>query len=470
MKVKQWRFTTVSAIEFGAAILLGLIALGIGWSAYLDTRLYFNFRTGMRNFGSREWGKALEKFDNAIRFRPSYRYSHEFQAMINTYQDQLDLAEQTYTEYLERFRNPVPARIGLAVVAMKRYDATKNRDYLKTAVEHLEAAKAMDSKCAEVPICFAHIALLEGKMEDARRCLDEVDRDKLLPTLDGMVDYHIARGVIAYAKGTPDAGATASREFRRAWHLAPERIIPLANFTYMQGKTLSEGKLIDEFEEQRLNMMAEDIKYTYEMDMERNIALRGALYSFWIGWGLNHYNSRRDVRLASDRLDHAYMLDPKRPDAVLWKASLHMKESKIQDVRDDKRKEHMHEAFKYFHSVTEGQVSKQWVPDITPELMSTCLNNEAVLTVRTAWDVDRGPDSMSLKEASKKLQEALKSAPNDHLLLRNLAVVFDKQRDSENAIFYYRKSLSVKPEQPDLEQRIEELQLPPETPPEEPPK
>ncbi len=466
MKVKQWRFTTVSAIEFGAAIFLALVALIIGCTAYYDMRLYFSFRAGMRHFGSREWGKAQQSFQDARRFSPSYPYSTEFLAMIITYLGELDEAEKLYNEYLSKFKKPLPAHVGLAVIAMKRYDqgGRKDKALLEEAVQHLDEARKIAPKCAEIPIVFAQIGLLQGKNDEARRYLEEVESEKLLPTLDGLVDYYTARGIIAYAKGTPEGSSAAAKEFRKAWHVAPERILPLANFAYMEGKRLADPSLplgeIEDVKMARLALLIEDTRYIYELDMERNVALKDALYCIRIGWGLAYYNKRRTVAEAEDKFNHAYMGDPKRPDAALWKAHLNLLESKMPDVRDDRKIAHMHEARKNYHEVVEGQVNRKWIPDISAQLMSTSNNNIAVLDIKTAGEILKSHAHITCKNAADKLKESLKLEPNDWRVLRNLGVVYDLWDDNENAILYYKRSLDQKADQKDVEEKIQKLQNP----------
>lgn len=465
MRVRQWRFTTISAIELGAAIFLTLVALIIGYTAYCDMRLYFSFRAGMRQFGSREWGKAQQSFQDARKFDPDYPYSIEFLAMIMTYMGELDEAEKLYNEYLSKFKKPLPAHIGLAVIAMKRYDAggQKDKALLEEAVRHLEEARKISPKCAEIPINFAQIALLQGKREEARRYLDEVERERMLPTLDGLVDYYTMRGVLAYAKGTPEGSAMAAREFRKAWHVAPERVIPLANFAFMEGKRLADpataSDILDDSKVGRLREMITNMQYIYDLDRERNAALRDALYCIRIGWALAYYNKRRNVMEAEDKLNYAIMNDPRRPEAILWKAHLHLLESKMPDVREDRKIFHMHEARKNYHEVIEGHVDRRWIPDVSATLLATCNNNVAVLDMRTAGDTIKSSRHIVCKSAAAKLKDALKLEPNNPILLRNLAIVYDWWLDRENALLHYRKSLALKPDQKDVEERIKMLEM-----------
>ncbi len=453
---RKWVFTNVAIGELIAVAVLGLISLFLAVSVYYDIRFYISYHRALTSYSSGRLDLAQNQIESALSFRRDFAPARELQAKILVDSVSLDVksgqalaqAEEVLKNSVDRRARPTSStHLTRAAIHLKRYDlsvAGRSPDpaELKLAVEEVEAATGIDSNNVDALIVQAHLGMRRGDFATAERMIAQVDkqireasRDSELPSIDALVDYYMARTVLAYRK--KDAAA-ARDEALRVLVLRPEWEVPLANVAFLEAWRLIEVKI------PRDDLLAREMVYqdmiqrltnAFERDPVGNKFAMDAAFSLSQSYGLALLNLG-DEGSSTHHLRVAQNFDPRRPTTwinmiVAYSNLANRPEapaSEAQRLRD-------------FSRMMYAELARL---DPPLKIKVLCLNNIGVVHLLSGMKAD------GLESLKRGLDLAEQNNLPCPIIHRNLAVYYAEATDWEAAKLHATKSLAQNPDQADF--------------------
>ncbi|MBI3098025.1 MAG: tetratricopeptide repeat protein [Planctomycetes bacterium] len=443
---KNIRFTRLSATELGVAGVLALLGLGILWSAYKDFLVFYHFGDALVYYGSNKEALVVDRCEKAMASRPGYRFPFEMWAKIKVDNDDFDGAEKVYKRLTETYGietapDIATAHLGLGVIALRRFDKSKDAKLLDQARAAFEAAERAKPAPAEVAIFRGHADLRQGRVDAAAKQFDLAKQAQSIPTIDGLVDLYTGLGVLSYRK---QKYTEARDHFRRAYELKPDRPLPLANTVYLEAQFYSSDQVKKEhLEDEALRLIdgsdgiLQEMKHRMSIDPDRNEIFRLARFSLLTALAsafIRHGNFQK----AEFKLEEAESEERvPREFAFLLRADLALAASRREGRQDfEKVGDWTKASDAYEKALKLDWDVKYWGKDALTPTKVAVLNNLAVLAV---WR----NDPQLKQKAIEALDRALKLAPKDPVLLRNRAVVNHLLKQYEEAVKDYTRCKEV---------------------------
>jgi tetratricopeptide (TPR) repeat protein len=456
MKAKT-RFTTISMAELAGAIVLALVAVFLTLSAIKDFRLRYNMRKGLIFYGSGQTGsgQAVDCFEACVKVRPENPYPWVMLGKLYT-DSKAERAEIVYKSAIEKSKDRsvlAASYVGLGVYSMKRADETGDMGMVEQAKGYFQKVIGqVDPDCAEAYIGMGH-AFLRAKpnpdIANAKKYFAMFEsRQGLSPTLDGLIDYHIGRGVVYAAEADYEK---AKVQFQKAYALGPTWKITLANVAYMEARNLSDPTLDTE---KYLKQHADEIekflrklREIWNYDRKEYVLLEEAMYSlntaYATAWS-RHPMPRKDKM--EDFNKEAQYLRGDNPAAYLNLAAACIRILKKNPTADE----------------TEKMNLKMKARDNLDEAFRKCRLTDAqkliVLNDKAVIELERGA-FVAPDQALGWLEEAAKIAPKDYYVRRNLAIGCSIAKLMDKADDNYRIAIGILESTPPKTMSREEVRM-----------
>ncbi|HLY08935.1 MAG TPA: hypothetical protein VKW04_06435 [Planctomycetota bacterium] len=438
----KMEWTPAVIIQLSVAGILLILAFLFGWLAFANWRFKANLVEGYQEVDRGRALSAKAPLEAALSWRPEDTGARELLAKLLCDEDKLDAAELQYQRLKAQGYNAPQVNVGLGVIALKKVESVEK----PKAVEALVAEAAADFKLApgtpEAEIGLGHCELvLARKLNDPahyakaqaifakiKAVMDQKREIRALITRDGLVDYYMGLGKALAGSEKFDEGARDA--FRACFQYLPTSVsvLPMANVLALEAR--------------RFATFSDGIDALMKLQPDIN-ALRNQARLIWSG--LTRNPAERD-RLRDPWLMYSLAL------AQAWGRAGNVNEMQaiVRDLASVAGFESRLEPF-----ILEAMVRTELAtsPDPTPsaqeslcakaqqtynELLQRLPSDEANRERRVraynnlgwmlAFRGGYASSEASYQQALQKLNEALRLAPDDYLVNRNMAIVLQRFR------------------------------------------
>ncbi len=448
-KVGKWIFTPISIAELCGVLVLSIMGISFGVSAYRDFKLKYNFDKAIIFYSSNQSGNASDRLAGAMSARTAeeWPYPHLLQAKVNVNEGKLEEAQGEF----EKLKSVKPGEhgwskahqasvyVGLGCIALRRYDDGLEKQkpvpkLLDDAKAAFKEAQSIDDKCLEAGIGLAHVALRAGwdptkAMISKESCdlaqgeLKKVDAANLTPTIDGLVDKYMAQGRIAYERQDYSG---AELEFRRAFQLQPSWKAPFANVAFMMARyfTVSGVSRLDEMAAKQMEYdeFVQRLESLYNSDTERYAIFKEAMFSFFNSMGYAFCKGyRNDV--GTTYLDRAGAIDNTRPTIAINKADIFYYYSESAKYNEQEQLQYANAARgEWLRAAEQCRGTQQ------PRKRMICLYNRAMILY------NKNPaDETYRSNAQQDLKDLAREFPGEPLILRGQAAIHRRKGEITEA-------------------------------------
>lgn len=449
------RFNTLSTCELVGIVVFTVLAIVFGISAYKRMMVNINYNDALMRYGSRDQGAAVEKLIFAVDMYPSYPYPRELLAKIYVDANNFELAERHY-EALEQWTKgkSISPFIGRAVIRIRKADRQTDENLkaqlLAEARELYERALQIAPESPEAQIGLGFIALRKKEFSSAKVFFENAYKSNMPLSVDGLVDLHLGRGFYYYKGPARDPSAALS-EIRKAFQLRPTWKSTLLNIGCLYADLLIDPDLTREAFDSHLReieLYKQNISQLVLDLSERQVVNEFlAILNNALGIAYTRFKEWERARDSFDRaiskVKEIHMFpegrmqsDPSAP--FINKANLWMERSRDKLISPIERES--------FHSKASSCLDEalKFVRD--EKLRYILLNNVAVIEHK-----------YNPEKAVRYLNEAISLDDSNYLAYKNLGIVQDINRRPVDAITNYKKSLLIKPDQPDIVRRVNDL-------------
>lgn len=300
MRIGRHKFTKMSGVEVGAAVVLALGALWFGIGAWSDYSLYGRFNAAVRAQAAGRPEDVLPALGDIARRRSDYPYPAELAAKRNVddgtagaLKEALDL----YAWLLQGGHDGPSVRLGRAAAYLRLSDLAASNAEREEALGN--ASKDLAGVgWPEAKIFQGHLLLRRGDTARAQKefqtAYDEARSGRSEVSLGPLVDLYIGLGICASRQNKHQ---DAARMFRAARHLMPRERIPFLNSVasisrrYAEESVPREDILRDW--EPLIQRARDEWKREFERDSVTYRGLDRAVFHFMlaVGWALTKHNS-----------------------------------------------------------------------------------------------------------------------------------------------------------------------------------
>jgi hypothetical protein len=246
---KKFEFSAPILIQLGAALILTLAALLVGWFSFANWRFKSSLIAGYQAHDSGNLGAARTELKAALDWKPDHVPARELLAKIHADGGDVDAAQREYQEVRKRGGGSPCVGVGLGVCLLRKADRAAAEKEIrelvaKARVEFQGAASAIEGQ-----IGLGHCELLLASKLNDRKSLDaakaiftkvktSLDASKAPISREGLVDYYAGFG-----KALGSSSTSYDRDAAAAWvacsQLLPRWHLPKANVLALETRRLA---------------------------------------------------------------------------------------------------------------------------------------------------------------------------------------------------------------------------------------
>ena len=435
-------WTPAAIIQLSVAALLVILSFLFGWLAFANWRFKTNLVEGYQEVDRGRPLSARAPLEAALSWRPEHTGARELLAKLLCDEDKLNEAELQYQRLKAQGYNAPQINVGLGVIALKRAEPLDKPKAVEALVAEAAAFFKQSAGTPEAEIGLGHCELvLAWKLNDPahyakaqtifsriKAVMDQKKDVRAEITRDGLVDYYT--GVGKALAGGEKYDEAARDAFRACFQYLPTSVsvLPMANALALEARrfaTFSEGN-------EALLKLQPDI-----------VALRSQARTIWSG--LNR-NPAEKERLREPWLMFSLAL------AQAWGRAGNINEMAaiVRDLSsvggfESRMEPYLLEAMIRTDQATANDPNpatqetlcakaQQTYGELLQRLPTDDANRERRIRAfdNMAWMLAyrggySGNDAPHL-QAIQKLNEALRLAPDDYVLNRNVLVILHRFR------------------------------------------
>jgi hypothetical protein len=433
----EWTRSTI--IQLAVAGLLVLLSFLFGWLAFANWRFKSNLTEGYELVDRGLPLAAKAPLEAALSWRKEHTGARELLAKLLCDEDKLDAARTQYQQ-LKAMGYVVPqVHVGLGVICLKEVEALDKPEAIKALVAEAAANFKAAPGTLEAEIGLGHCELvLARKLNDPahyakaqaifakiRAVMDQKREFRAEITRDGLVDYYAGLGKALSGGEKVDDGAREA--FRACAQYLPSTVsvLPMANLLSLEARrysTYNEGndallKLQAEANALRNQSGAVWKGLKNATDRER-LREPWLMYSLALAQAWGRAGNANEMQSIVRDLATAPGLESRLEPAVL-EAMIRTELAVIADPNPAAQESAAGRSQQVYNDL----IAKLPADDANRERRVRAYNNQAWMM---AFRGGYSNSEAMYQQAVQKLNEALRLAPDDYGVNRNLAIVLSR--------------------------------------------
>jgi len=433
----EW--TTSAMVSLGVAVLLVVLSLLLGWFALSNWRFKSNLLEGYQEYDRGHAANARKFMESALSWRPSHTGARQLLAKLLCDEGKLSDARTQYDRLVGQGYTAPQVYVGLGVLTLKEVETLDKPKAIEAMVAE---ASGYFKKAAGVPeaeigqghceLVLArklndptHIAKAQAIFDKVQTAMDKGKEFRASVTRDGLVDYYTGLGkALASTEKAEDRAAAA---FRACYQYTPNWTLPMANVLAVEARRVSQSNDgNDALLKAQADLNALRTQGRALINAERDSTMKAILREQWLAYSLavaqawgragNLNELQNVVRDTQSVGGFDQRLEPSLLDAQI-RGDLALKEDPSVPVQDS----FVTKAIGVYNDL----IAKIPSDEANKELRATALNN---LGWALAWRGGFQSSENLYTQAVGKFNEALKLAPEDYVVNRNLALVLKRFR------------------------------------------
>lgn len=431
----EW--TPVVIGQMAGAGVLAVLSILFAWLAFANWRFKSNLVEGYQEYDRGRPAAAKPALEAALSWREDHAGARELLAKLLCDEDKLDAAELQY-QRLKAQGHAVPqVHVGLGVIALKRVEGLDKPKEIEARVAEAVAAFKSAAGTPEAEIGLGHCELvLARKLNDPARyakaqaiftkikaVMDSKREIRADITRDGLVDYYTGLGKALSGGEKVDEGAREA--FKACMQYLPTSVsvVPLANVLALEARRLaafSEGndaltKLAPELTALR-NQSAAVLRGLRNPAEKDKLKEPWLMYSLALAQAWGRAGNVNEMQSVVRDLASFPGLE-QRLEAPVLDAMIRTELATANDPNPAAQESAAARAQQTYNEL----IGK--LPADDRERRMRAYNNQAwMLAFRGGY----ASSEATYQQAVQKLNEALKLAPDDYVVNRNLAVVLSR--------------------------------------------
>ncbi|HVR86499.1 MAG TPA: hypothetical protein VMU54_19405 [Planctomycetota bacterium] len=254
----KMEWTPVVIVQLAAAALLVLLSCLFCWLAFANWRFKSNLVEGYQEYDRGRPSSAKGPLEAALSWRQDDTGARELLAKLLCDEDRLDAAEMQYQRLKAQGYSVPQVNVGLGVIALKKVEAVEKPKAAEALVAEAAGFFKLASGTPEAEIGLGHCELvLARKLNDPahyakaqaifgkiKAVMDQKREIRAEITRDGLVDYYTGLGKALASGDKYDEGARDA--FRACYQYMPASVsvLPMANVLALEARrfaSFSEG-------------------------------------------------------------------------------------------------------------------------------------------------------------------------------------------------------------------------------------
>lgn len=254
----KMEWTPTVFIQLGVGVVLLLLSILFSWLAFSNWRFKSNLVEGYQEYDRGRPASARGPLEAALSWRQDHTGARELLAKLLCDEDKLDAAEMQYQRLKAQGYNVPQVNVGLGIIALKKVEAVEKPKAAEALVAEAAAFFKLAAGTPEAEIGLGHCELvLARKLNDPahylkaqaiftkiKTVMDAKREIRADITRDGLVDYYTGVGKALAGGDKYDEGARDA--FRACFQYMPASVsvLPMANVLALEARrfaTFSEG-------------------------------------------------------------------------------------------------------------------------------------------------------------------------------------------------------------------------------------
>jgi tetratricopeptide (TPR) repeat protein len=247
----EW--TAAVLMQLGGAGVLAILSILFCWLAFSNWRFKSNLVEGYQEVARGRPSSAKPALETALSWRPEHAGARELLAKLLCDEDKLDAAELQYQDLKLRGDKSPQVNVGLGVIALKKVESLDKPKDVEARVREAESHFKLAAGTPEAEIGLGHCELvLARKLNDPahyakaqkifatiKSVMDQKREIRADITRDGLVDYYTGLGKALAGGEKYDEGARDA--FRACFQYLPPSVsvLPMANVLALEARRFS---------------------------------------------------------------------------------------------------------------------------------------------------------------------------------------------------------------------------------------
>lgn len=236
--------------QIAAAGVLVLLSFLFFWLSFANWRFKSNLVEGYREYDRGRPAAAKAPLENALSWQPEHAGARELLAKLLCDEDKLDAAEMQYQRLKAQGHKVPQVHVGLGVIALKKVEPLDKPKAIEALVAEAAASFKLAAGTPEAEIGLGHCELvLARKLNDPahyakaqaifakiKAVMDQKLEIRADITKDGLVDYYTGLGKALAGGEKYDEGARDA--FRACFQYLPTSVsvLPMANVLSLEAR------------------------------------------------------------------------------------------------------------------------------------------------------------------------------------------------------------------------------------------
>jgi tetratricopeptide (TPR) repeat protein len=433
----EWTLQTI--IQLSVSAVLVLLSILFCWLAFANWRFKSNLIEAYQEYDRGRPTAAKAPLEAALSWRPEHTGARELMAKLLCDEGKLDEARKQYQRLKAQGYAAPQVNVGLGVISLKETEPLDKPKAVEALVNEAAAAFNSSPGTPEAQIGLGHCELvLARKLNDPSHYVkaqakfakirDVMEKNKEIRsdiTVDGLVDYYTGLGKALASSDKADDGARDA--FRACFQYLPTSVsvLPMANVLSLEARRFS---TFNEGNEALMKLQPDIVGLRNQAGAIwksiRNPAEKERLREPWLmyslalaqAWGRagNVNEMQSIVRDLASVGGFEQRMEPFVLEAMV-KTEMAMKEepnAALQESLCAKAQQTYNEL-----------IQKLPADDANKERRLRAYNNAAWML---AWRGGYASSEATYQQAIQRLNEALRLAPDDYVVNRNMAVILKR--------------------------------------------
>lgn len=433
----EWTLPTILQLA-GSVVLVGLSIL-FCWLAFANWRFKANLVEAYQEYDRGRPTAAKAPLEAALSWRPEHTGARELLAKLLCDEGKLDEARKQYQRLKAQGHDVPQVNVGLGVISLKEAQSLTQPRQVEALVN--EAANAFNAAAStpEAQIGLGHCELVlaqklndpthypkaQAKFAKIREVMEKNKEIRSDITIDGLVDYYTGYGKALSSGDKYDEGARDA--FRACFQYLPTSVsvLPMANVLSLEARRFA---AFSDGNEALLKLQPDIVGLRNQAGAIwksiRNPAEKDRLREPWLmyslalaqAWGRagNANEMQSIVRDLGTQSGFEGRMEPFILEAMI-KTEL--------AVKDDPNAAAQESTCARAQQTYNELIQKLPADDANKDRRLRCYNNAAWML---AWRGGYGSSEATYTQAIARLNEALRLAPDDYVVNRNMAVILKR--------------------------------------------